>query len=255
MQRLIETTSTASAIYPINFTQPNKRFALSVQYNGSNSFLFVNAKKIYHFKAKDSEIKDYALCLGNISKDFPINNMKKTGLKGVAKFFSVDFNPVDPSDALDIRTYLMKGKQYKIMFGLFKKMFMGLLLSIVNKSNHTKCVLLSNQKCMTQPTLITLHPNEHGQEFHYNSFAVKFGICVGSCNIPNDLSDKVCLPNKTKDLNLSMFNIITGMNESKTLIKHISRECKCKLDRRKCISDQWQNNDKCLCECKKRHVR
>ena len=57
-QRLIETTSTASAIYPINFTQPNKRFALSLHYNESNSFLFVNAKKIYHFKANDSEIKD-----------------------------------------------------------------------------------------------------------------------------------------------------------------------------------------------------
>ena len=181
--------------------------------------------------------------------------MKKTRLKGVAKFFSVDFNPIDSSDALDIRTYLMKGKQYKIMFELFKKMFMGLLISIVNKSNHAKCVLLSNQKCMTQPTFITLHPNEYGQEFDYNSFAVKFDICVGSCNIPIDLSDKVCVPNKTKDLNLSMFNMITGMNESKTLIKHISRECKCKLDRRKCISDQWQNNDKCLCECKKRHVR
>ena len=38
-------------------------------------------------KQKNSEIKDYALCLGNISKDFTINDMKKTGLKGVVKFF------------------------------------------------------------------------------------------------------------------------------------------------------------------------
>ena len=49
-------------------------------YIGSNSFLFVNATKVYQFKAKNSEIKDYALCLGNVSKDFTINNMKKTGL-------------------------------------------------------------------------------------------------------------------------------------------------------------------------------
>ena len=46
-------------------------------------FLFVNATKVYQFKAKNSEIKDYALCLGNVSKDFTINNMKKTELKGV----------------------------------------------------------------------------------------------------------------------------------------------------------------------------
>ena len=54
-----------------------KRFVLSLHYNGSNSFLFVNATKIYQFQAKDSEIKDYALCLGNISNGFTINNVKK----------------------------------------------------------------------------------------------------------------------------------------------------------------------------------
>ena len=77
-QGLDDTTLTAEVIYPITFTQPNKRFVLSLRYNGSNSFLFVNATKIYQFKARDSEIKDYALCLGNISKDFTINNLRKT---------------------------------------------------------------------------------------------------------------------------------------------------------------------------------
>ena len=59
------------------------------------------------------------------------------------------------------------------MFGLIKKIFIGLFISIVNASNHTKCVSFSNQKCMTQPTLINLHPNEYSQEFHYHPFAVK----------------------------------------------------------------------------------
>ena len=58
---LDDTTLIAEARYPINFTQPRKRFVLSLHYNSSNSFLFVNATKIYHFKAKDSKIKDYAL--------------------------------------------------------------------------------------------------------------------------------------------------------------------------------------------------
>ena len=49
---------------------------------------------------------------------------------------------------------------YKKMFGTFKKVFVVLLTSIVKASNHTKCVSLSNQKCIIQPTLINLHPNE-----------------------------------------------------------------------------------------------
>ena len=46
------------------------------------------------------------------------------------------------------------------MFGLIKKLFKGLLISIVNASNYTKCILLSNKKCIIQPTLANLHPNE-----------------------------------------------------------------------------------------------
>ena len=108
-QKLDGTTFVVEAKYDINFIQFGKRFLLSLHYNGSNSFLFVNATtKIYQFKEKDSEIKDYSLCLGNISKYFTINNLKKTGLKGVVKFFSVDFNPIDTNDILDIHKYLMK---------------------------------------------------------------------------------------------------------------------------------------------------
>ena len=86
-QVLDDTTLTAEAKYPINFTQSGKRFVLSLHYNGSNSFLFVNATKVYQFKAKNSEIKDYALCLGNVSKDFTINNMKKNRINWSSKFF------------------------------------------------------------------------------------------------------------------------------------------------------------------------
>ena len=75
-QRLDDITLTAEAKYPSNFTQSGKRFVLSLCYNGRNSFLFANATKIYKFKAKDSEIKDYALSLGNTSKEFTINNIK-----------------------------------------------------------------------------------------------------------------------------------------------------------------------------------
>ena len=87
-QGLDDTTLTAETKYPINFTQSGKRFVLSLHYNGSNNLLFVNTP--------------------NISKDFTINNMKKTGLKRVVNFFSVDFNLIDTNDVLDIHKYLMK---------------------------------------------------------------------------------------------------------------------------------------------------
>ena len=65
-QRLVDTTLIADTKYPINFTQSGKRFVSSLFSNGSSSFLFVNATKIYHFNAKDSKIKDYTLFLDNI---------------------------------------------------------------------------------------------------------------------------------------------------------------------------------------------
>ena len=71
-------------------------------------------------------------------------------------------------------------------------------------SSHTKCVLLNNKKCMTQPPLINLHLNEYSKKFHYCPFAVKLDRCVGSCNTLNDLSNKVCVPDKTEDVNLNL---------------------------------------------------
>ena len=67
-------------MYSINFTATKKNFCLSLHYNGGNSYLFVNGTVICKFKAKDSAIVASPLCLGNISKDWSTDNMKKTGL-------------------------------------------------------------------------------------------------------------------------------------------------------------------------------
>ena len=88
---------------------------------------------------------------------------------------------------------------------------------------------LNNQKCMIQPTFINLYPNEYSHKFHYYPFTVKLDRCVKSCDTLIDLSNKVCIPNKTEDLNVSMFKTITGINELKSLTKHISCECKYKF--------------------------
>ena len=79
------------------------------------------------------------------------------------------------------------------MFGLIKKIFIGLLTALVNGSNYTKWVSLNYEKCMSQPTLINSHPNEYSQELHYYPFVVKLDRCVGNCNTLNDLSNKVCV--------------------------------------------------------------
>ena len=64
-------------MYSINFTECNKKFSLRLNYNGANSYSFVNGKEIHKFKAKYSEIIATLLCLGNISKDWSEDNMKK----------------------------------------------------------------------------------------------------------------------------------------------------------------------------------
>ena len=79
-----------------------------MHYNGANSYLFVNGTEIIKFKAKDSEISSYPLCLGNISKDWSVDNLKKTRLKSYVYDFSVDHNAVAVANILDIHKYLMK---------------------------------------------------------------------------------------------------------------------------------------------------
>ena len=104
----LENTLTAEKMYSINFTEKNKKFCLSLHYNGANSYLFVNGTEIYKFKAKDSEIVATLLYIGNISKDWSVDNMKKTGFNGYVYDFSVDYDAIAVDDILDIHKYLMK---------------------------------------------------------------------------------------------------------------------------------------------------
>ena len=80
---------------------------------------------------------------------------------------------------------------------------------MVNVSDHTKCISLNNQSWLARPTIIDLNPNEYGDPFY-----------------------RICVPNKREDITVSVFNMITRMNPSKTLTKHISCKCKYKFDGR-----------------------
>ena len=81
-----------------------------MHYNGANNYLYVNGTEICKFKAKDSEIVASLLCLGNISKDWSTDNMKRTGFNGYVYDFSVDYDATDVDDINDIQKYLMKKK-------------------------------------------------------------------------------------------------------------------------------------------------
>ena len=93
----LEHTLTAEKMYSFNFTVARKMFYFSLHYNRANSYLYVNGKEMVKFKAKDSEIVATPLCLRNISKDWSVDDMKRTGLNGHVYEFSVDYDPI-PGD-------------------------------------------------------------------------------------------------------------------------------------------------------------
>ena len=107
-QGLNNTTIYAEKLYSINFTENNKKFCLSLHYNGANSYLFVNGTEIYKFKTKDSEIAATPLCLGNISRNFSVDNMEKTGLNGYVYDLSVDYDAISVGNIFDIHKYLIE---------------------------------------------------------------------------------------------------------------------------------------------------
>ena len=106
----LENTLPAEKMHSTNFTLTKKKNCLSFHYNGANSYLFVNGTEIYKFKAKDSEIVARPSCLGNVSKDWSTDNMKKTGITVYVYDFSVDYDAIVVDDIKDIHKYLIKKK-------------------------------------------------------------------------------------------------------------------------------------------------
>ena len=82
----------------MNFTEIKEKYCICLHYNGAKSYLFVNGTEIHKFKAKDSEIVATPLCLGNISKDWSVDNMKETGSNGYVYDFSVGYDAIAVND-------------------------------------------------------------------------------------------------------------------------------------------------------------
>ena len=88
-------------------------------------------------------------------------------------------------------------------------------LSGFSRSLATKCMGLNNQPCLSRPNLTDLNPNEHNQGLCHYLFMVSLDICNVICNTLVDSSSRICVANKTEDVNLNVFNMITRVNESK----------------------------------------
>ena len=95
-------------MYSPNFTVNNKTFCLRLHYNGDNSYLFVKGKEVINFKAIDSEIIPYPLCLGNLSKYFEVDYMRTSGLIGNVYDFRVGYWAIAFDDILDIHKHPIK---------------------------------------------------------------------------------------------------------------------------------------------------
>ena len=105
----LEHTLSAEKMCSFNITEHNKKFYLCLDYYGANIYLFANGAEIHKFKAKVSKFVATPLCLGNVSKDWSVDNLKKIpGLNGYIYNFSVDYCNTAVDDILDIHKYLMK---------------------------------------------------------------------------------------------------------------------------------------------------
>ena len=109
----LEHTLTAEKMYSISVTVTKTKFCLSLHYDGANSFLFVNCTEIHKFKAKHST----PLCLGNVSKDWSVDNMKRTGFNWYIYGFSVDYDAIAVDNIPDIQNHSNK------ILGFIKKCF------------------------------------------------------------------------------------------------------------------------------------
>ena len=164
--------------------------------------MFVNGRQIVKFKAKDSEIVPYPLCLANISKDFSSSNV--TGLYGYVYDFNVDYKAITNNKIQDIHAYLMKTILYK-MFRVIKKILV--IIFLVSNLGPLTCVLMKNQECKTREVIIN-------NEYMLYPFSIKVRKFSGNCNNIGNPYSRVCIPNVIKNITAKVFNLMSWKNKT-----------------------------------------
>ena len=134
------------------------------------------------------------------------------------------------------------------MFIFIKKIFyiVSLCLSSLVSTNPLSCISLKNQECKVRPKIADINRNNP----IFYPFSTKVNKCNGNRNNINDPYARICVPDKVKNLNAKVFNLMTLINETRHIEWHETCKCICRLDKIICISKQRWNEDKCRCECK-----
>ena len=197
-----------------------------MHFNGATSYLFVNGTEVIKFKAKDSEIVASPFCLGNISKEWAVDNLKKTKFNRYFYDFSVDYDATDVGDFRYIHKYLMKQNnivQRKVFEFVEKVFFVGLtILSSFTSASFVSYISRNNQACKARPQIVNVNSNNP----IFYSFSIKTSKCSGNCNNINDPYSNVCVLDVAKNLNVRVFNVMSRTNET----RHIQWQETCRLD-------------------------
>ena len=241
VQGINGTTLYAEKIYSQSFTAPDKKFMLSLHYNGDSSYLFVNGKHKLKPKAKDDQIVKEILCLGNISDDGTHVNARKTGFYGNIYDFAVDYTNASVGDIYNVHRYLMKKNE--IFVHICEMLLINLAISLFNtlKENALQCMSVVNQKCIPRPKIVDVNANE--------PYSVLVNKCSGSCKDINDPFAKLCVPDIAKNVNMKVYNLLSRDNGTKNVIWHETCKCVCRLTSAVSNSRQIWNSDTCTCEC------
>ena len=134
------------------------------------------------------------------------------------------------------------------MFGFVKKgLFAGLaflstLMSVISLS----CISMNNQKCKVRPQIVNVNSDEHV----FYPFSIKASKCSDNCNNINDPYVKMCIPDNIKNLNVTVFNLISRINQTRHIEWHETCKYKFRLDTSVCNNKQRWNHDNCRCACK-----
>ena len=248
-QGINDTTLYVVKNYWTNFTDPGKKFIISLHYNGDEIYFFVNGRQELKFKAKTDQLVKEKLCIGNLSDQWTASESEKTGLYGSIYDLVVDYEKIvgvktiyDMHRCLIIKHNIRPKRTYKMWL-------IGLTISLFNiiKIKALECVSLINQKCMPRPKILDV--NEGVGEALFYPYNVQVNKCSGSCNTLDNPIEKLRVPNVIKGLNMKVFIFLTMLNETCNILWHESCKCVCKLNSSVCNNKQIWNSNICRCDC------
>ena len=131
------------------------------------------------------------------------------------------------------------------MFGYIKRCFYAGLVFLLTLAsiNLLSCISMNNQECKVRPQV----SNVNGDDPVFFPFSTETSKSSGSCNNINNPCAKLCVPHVVKNLNIKVFNLTSGTNETRRTEWHETCKCKCRFNSSVCNNKQRWNDDKCRC--------